>query len=293
MAHEVLRLLIVGAHPADIFDNAGGTLAHHAAQGDRITALALTQGTRVHDVVISEQLRQQDRIPPAEELDRLMEERMQVKHQEVVDACKIMGYGDDVRFLTYTDSVLTVKEDIVESIARVVREVRPQIVITSHPYENGGIADQHAVTAQLTIFAVNAAGSVGRGDPNKPWNVTQIFFMGTPLALRRMTVLAAEATVYPDVYVDVTDVIEKKIRALDCLKSQQYNGAYARKRVESVDGSFGMFMRVPYAEAFISYKPQLYNTLPLGPLALDRAGELEGTQMKRMGLLVAHTVREE
>ena len=30
---ESLRILSVGAHPADIFDQSGGTMAHHAARG--------------------------------------------------------------------------------------------------------------------------------------------------------------------------------------------------------------------------------------------------------------------
>ena len=41
---EKLTILVVGGHPADVFDHCGGTLAHHVAQGDRVVCLALTQG---------------------------------------------------------------------------------------------------------------------------------------------------------------------------------------------------------------------------------------------------------
>ena len=41
------------------------------------------------------------------------------------------------------------------------------------------------------------------------------------------------------VYVDITDVVDKKVKALDCLASQRYDGDYARKRAESVDGYWG------------------------------------------------------
>ncbi len=289
MTEGKLRILIIGAHPADVFDNAGGTLAHHVARGDQVTALALTQGTRVHDVVISEELRKGGQVPAPEKLDALIQERMKVKHQETLDACAIMGFTD-VRFLTYTDSVLTLKEEIIEAIACLIREVRPHIVITSYPFENGGIADQHAVTAQLTIYAINAAASVGRGDPHLPHRVAQVFFMATPSGLNRATILAAEPIGYPDVYIDISDVIERKIAALDCLKSQQYDGAYARKRVEATDGCFGMFVGVPYAEAFMRYRPELHNYLPLGPYALDRANEVESQLHARMDVLVAHKV---
>ena len=73
-----LNILIVGGHPADAFDNAGGTLAHHTARGDKVTALVLTHGTRVHDVVISEELRQREKAPDPEEFAALVRERMKV-----------------------------------------------------------------------------------------------------------------------------------------------------------------------------------------------------------------------
>ena len=37
MASRPLRILMIGAHPSDCFDQAGGTLAHHAAAGDQVT----------------------------------------------------------------------------------------------------------------------------------------------------------------------------------------------------------------------------------------------------------------
>jgi len=281
---EKLRILVIGAHPADVFDNAGGTLAHHIARGDTVTALALTQGARIHDVVISEGLR--NRVLPAEELDKLIEERTRVKHGEVREACAILGVTD-VRFLTYTDAVMMVTEELVEATARLIREVRPHIVITHYPYENGGIANQHAITGQISIFAIDAAGGVGRGDTHTPWRVAQVFFMATPMGLHRATILGAEPIAHPDVYIDITDVIVRKVQALDCLKSQQYDGAYARKRAEGIDGAFGRFLGVPYAEAFISYRPQLYYHLPIGPWAVERANEMEGEKRARTDVFLA------
>ena len=49
-----MNILVIGGHPADVFDHAGGTLAHHVQNGDHVTCLALTQGLRVHDIVVSE-----------------------------------------------------------------------------------------------------------------------------------------------------------------------------------------------------------------------------------------------
>ena len=53
---ENLRLLSIGAHPADIFDQSGGTMAHPAKRGDWVGCVVLTHGARVHDKVISNDL---------------------------------------------------------------------------------------------------------------------------------------------------------------------------------------------------------------------------------------------
>ena len=44
MASRPIQILLVAAHPADSFDMAGGTLAHHVDQGDQVTAAILTTG---------------------------------------------------------------------------------------------------------------------------------------------------------------------------------------------------------------------------------------------------------
>ena len=62
---EPLRILSIGAHPADIFDQSGGTMAHHAARGDYVGCVVLTHGARVHDKVISDEMYQRSEVPEA------------------------------------------------------------------------------------------------------------------------------------------------------------------------------------------------------------------------------------
>ena len=112
-----LRILCIGGHPADTFDGAGGTLAHHVQDGDLVTVVALTAGTRIHDVVVSDTLRFQERIPDAADLTKLMAERAAVKEDEVRRACACLGITD-VRFFGYDDAVLTLREELILRMAR-------------------------------------------------------------------------------------------------------------------------------------------------------------------------------
>jgi len=66
-----LRILVIGAHPADIFDQSGGTMAHHVKRGDWVGALILTHGARIHDEVVSSQLYTSRDIPQGKALDAL------------------------------------------------------------------------------------------------------------------------------------------------------------------------------------------------------------------------------
>ena len=70
---EPLRILSVGAHPADIFDQSGGTMAHHVERGDYVGCVVLTHGARVHDAVVSEEMFHKDEVPTGDAIEKIME----------------------------------------------------------------------------------------------------------------------------------------------------------------------------------------------------------------------------
>ena len=81
--------------------------------------------------------------------------------------------------------------------------------------------------------------------------MAQVFYFGTGAAAVPISVWEAEGGYYNDVFIDITDVVDKKLASLDCLESQGYGGAYARKRIETSDGAFGLAGGGAYAEGFI------------------------------------------
>lgn len=283
-----IHVLCIGGHPADTFDSAGGTLAHHVQNGDAVTVVALTAGTRIHDVVISDTLRFRERIPEADELSALMAERASVKEDEVRRACACLGITD-VRFFGYDDAVLTLREELILRMAELIREIRPDVIVTHHPNELGEYGNHHAMTAQLVLNGVGAAAGVGMGDPNPPHRVAQIFFTAAALMPPSNTLSAALAW-YPDLLIDITDVVEDKVRALDTMRSQQYGGDYARKTVEVSDGAMGTAAGVAYAEGFIAYQATVSRLLPVSAWMLQRASESEADLMHRRTRLIAPTV---
>ena len=260
--NESLHLLSIGAHPADIFDQSGGTLAHHAERGDTVGCIVLTHGARVHDKVISDELFRSDQVPEKEQLEDLMAERSDVKADEIRQACQILGV-QELFFMGIDDAVLVVTDDHVHRLARLLRQLRPDIVLTHYPKEGNGVTNAHAMAGQIVLHAISFAGSVDPGDRRPPHKVAQVFFYGAGAAALPRNVWDAERPYYNDVFIDITDVVDKKLAAMDCLVSQGYGGAYARKRIETEDGAFGMAVRVPYAEGFIKQDAEAHRYLPL------------------------------
>ena len=105
MAIRPIRIMLVAAHPADSFDQAGGTLAHHVAQGDKVTAVIATTGVRSHHWrLAADKLREGNHL----DVEARVKDAVAQKLEEVRTACRILGF-DDVRDLGFEDDDLALK----------------------------------------------------------------------------------------------------------------------------------------------------------------------------------------
>ena len=140
------------AHPDDEGFGCGGTLAALVAGGHRVTLICATNGDvgEISDPALA-----------------TPETLWQVRQGELRDAMDVTGI-DDVRFLNYRDSGMPGWEDnnhpnslfqapeekVVEQVASVIREIRPDIVITHDPTGGYGHPD-HVTICQRTVSAVD------------------------------------------------------------------------------------------------------------------------------------------
>lgn len=279
MARRPIHIMIVAAHPADSFDQAGGTLAHHVARGDRVTVLIAMTGVRSHH----SRLQEERRLAGAElDIEARIQKAVEEKIEEVRKACSILGF-DDVRDLGFEDDDILLTQEKIEAIADMIREVKPDVVISEHPYENAGLT-MHATIGQATIHACSIAAGIGRGRQERHC-VSSLYFMN-PMAWEGSNSLGYAGTSRADLYIDISDVIEKKVLAMDCISSQYYGGAYSRKCAEIQDGAYGSRARVAYAEQFQSYSPMVRYTLPITSAQLDCASDPPEATMGRLSEMV-------
>ncbi len=280
-----LQILVIMAHPADTFDHCGGTMAHHIERGDKVTVVGMYQGVHIHDEVIADQLRMAGKTFSEDEAEKLRTARENVKNQEVVKACGILGITD-VRFMGIEDRINLVNEDTITQIAKIIRDIKPDILITHYPIIMQGF-DAHGQAGEMVLRAAGYAGNIDFYDPNPAHRTPQLMFTNPDNYLAKATVLHSESSCYCDLFIDVSDVADKITKARNCMVSQQYNGNYSRKSVESGIGKMGDAMRTGYAEAFIRYHPELKYYLPLPKRMEAWANEPEKQQLERRGYMVA------
>jgi len=142
-------LLAIFAHPDDESLVAGGTLARYAAEGWRTALICATRG---------------EWGPISDESLADYENLGEVRERELRAACDVLGISW-LRFLDLEDGGVAAmdageEEAALEKIARAIRELRPQIVITFGPDGLYGHAD-HIAIGQLTTKARALAA-----DPN-------------------------------------------------------------------------------------------------------------------------------
>lgn len=260
---EPLKILVVAGHPADMFDHCGGTLLHHIEDGDSVTCVSITQGLRIHDEVVSDMFRHNIGQYTQEQIDEIIAERQKVKYKEAVDACAIFGIKD-VRFLDYDDEILTVSPAMISKLAAVIREIQPDLIITHWPYQYDTFSNHHAVTGQLCLAAITAASGVSFKDKHDACRVAQVAFMLCPQDTAASCMTNSGKTAYASYYVDVTDVVDKKIQGIYTMKSQKYDiDGYAKKTTEQWNGNFGVRVRAAYAEGFALELPEVGRKIPV------------------------------
>jgi LmbE family N-acetylglucosaminyl deacetylase len=159
------RLLAVLAHPDDESMGVGGVLAKYAAEGVQTSLIVATRGQqgRFHGRV------QGDNHPGPIELGRIRE-------GELKAAAAVLGIGD-VTLLDYEDQALdrAAAGEAIGQIARHIRRLRPDVVVTFGPDGTYGHPD-HIAISQLTCAAlVEAAGAAGNG--GEPHRVSKFYYL--------------------------------------------------------------------------------------------------------------------
>ena len=235
------RLLLVHAHPDDESIGTGATMAKYVAEGAHVTLVTCTLGDE-GEILIPDLAHL-----AAHDQDQLAGHRL----TELADAMAHLGVTD-YRILggigAFRDSGMMGTEpnsrtdcfwqadllDAAKHLVRIIREVKPQVVVTYDDFGGYGHPDHiqaHRVTTYATALA--AAPSFA-SELGKPWQISKLYWTAFPVSIIRAGIEAlreqGETTGFaaqdpddipfacPDEYittvVDATANLEQKFEAL-------------------------------------------------------------------------------
>jgi len=223
------RALAVYAHPDDPEISSGGTLARWADRGAEVHVLITTRGDK-------------GSIDPAVDPDELARLRV----DESAAAARVLGVKA-VHHLDYPDGDLEDSRDLRAEIVRRVRQLRPDVVLCPDPtsvfFGDAYINHRdHRVTGWAVLDAVAPASG-------NPHYFPELRVKG--LDVHQPGALYLSATFEPNVWIDITDTLERKVEALFCHASQlTETGDWFREFLRETAAAAGEAAGVTYAEGY-------------------------------------------
>lgn len=238
-------ILAVGAHPDDIDIGASGTIAKAVAEGGKAYYLVLTDGSK-----------------GSEDLSISTEKLIKMRQAEQQNAAKILGV-EKVFTLGFVDGELENTPALRKHIVKIIRQIKPTTVICWDPslyYDETRMMvnhPDHRKSAEATMDSVYPFARNARTFPElldeglEPHVVEELLIMNFSRA---------------NYFVDISSTIDKKLKALECHKSQftdmkkftemikkmsQATGDKARLASTSDSESRRAKPKMKFAEAFV------------------------------------------
>jgi LmbE family N-acetylglucosaminyl deacetylase len=196
----IRRVLVVTAHPDDVDFGSAGTVATFTSAGMEVTYCIVTNGD-------------------AGGSDRTMSraDMAALRQDEQRAAAAVVGVSD-VRFLGHPDGRVQATLELRRDISRVIRQVKPERVITQSPERNWDSMyashPDHLAAGEAAVCAVYPDARNPFAHPElledeglEPWSVPEVWIMGP-------------AVHGVGIAVETTASVERKVAALLCHKSQ-------------------------------------------------------------------------
>jgi len=231
-----LRVMAIFAHPDDAEFLCSGTIARLVESGYRAQYVLATSGDKGSD---------DPNATPAQ-LAATREAEQQV-------AARILGV-EEVTFLRHHDGEVEVGLPFRRELALVIRQGRPDVVLTFDPWARYQIHPDHRAVGQTALDAVAAA----RDHMYFPEQLT------ADLREHRVHNVYLFGTDDANYWVDISSTMEKKIEAL-LAHTSQIRAQGLDERIRTRARSVGQERGVEYAESFHylpMVQPPALNRLP-------------------------------
>ncbi len=211
------RILVLVAHSDDEALGCGGTIAKHIRSGDQVKLVLMTNGVGSRETSSSAEV--------------------ETRNSSLKKSCDVLGLKDFVQ-LSFEDNKMDKYPllDIIKEVSTVLKDYDPELIYTHH---SSDLNVDHRVTHDVcfTIFR-----------PQPLCSVAEIRTFEVPSS----THWNAGSSFTPNLFVDIKDVKELKMKSLNCYDEEIREFPHARSYhgIESLISFRGSTVGLEAAEAF-------------------------------------------
>ena len=230
------KMMVIAAHMGDFIWRCGGAIAKYADMGWDVRVIVLSYGSRG-------EAKNYWSNPGGN-----LEECNQRRREEGMRAAEILGVSS-IEFYEFEDYPLMMDKGRLEKLATEIRRFRPDFIVT-HDREDDIFNPDHNLTRRSVMAAYQIASGAGYRD-------------GFDTAPRQTPIFGFEphnteiCHFMPQIYIDISDVMERKIAAMEGCQTQKGMCAQyinkAETRAAQCNGRGNK--TCTYAEAFSRFGP--------------------------------------
>ncbi len=219
------NILVIVAHPDDEVIGPGGIIIKHTNNGDNVSLLVLSEGRSSRNEPNIEHVQEKTRA-------------------ELEESVKLLGITS-YEWADFPDNQFDTVSflEIVKKVSDVINRIKPEIVLTHH---FGDINIDHHLTSKAVIIACR---------PTENKCVKDIYMFETLSSTENGNNIPGNVFL-PNIFVDVTNEIDQKIKAMSCYASELKDFPHPRS-LEAIKINarlWGAKNCLNYAEAFYSYR---------------------------------------
>jgi len=206
------KILVIASHPDDEILGLGATLRRNVLEGHEVYCLILGEGATCRELEPGNLISQ--------------------SHQ----AAKVIGFKE-MFFKYFSDNKFDIIPllDICQIVEKYVNLIKPSIVFT---HNKNDLNIDHRLTYRAVITACRPGYST----------IKEIYCFETPSS----TEWAFDGGFKPNIFVDITDTLDDKLKAMECYTTEirEYPHPRSLRALRSRAEYWGQIANVEYAEAF-------------------------------------------